>query len=92
MTPNHLDSVRETLLAVYDREQRTGIVYPGHHKETLPHVVRFVRTTEPGRGFVRYTWLDGPHLPGSFRPRSIISADWASPSNGWYANTIPPPA
>ena len=59
MTPNHLDSVRETLLALYDREQRTGIVYPDHHKETLPHVVRFVRTTEPGRGFIRYTWLDG---------------------------------
>ena len=47
------------LQALYDREQRIEIEYPDHRKETLPHLVRFVRTVEPGRGFIRYTWLDG---------------------------------
>jgi GNAT superfamily N-acetyltransferase len=61
MTSNHLDSVRETLLALYDREQRIRIEYPGHSKETLPHVVRFVRTVETGRGFISYTWMNGGH-------------------------------
>jgi hypothetical protein len=44
---------------MYDREQRIEIVYPDHRKETLPHVVRFVRTVETGRGFIPYTWLNG---------------------------------
>ena len=63
MTPNHLDSVRETLLALYDREQRIRIEYPGHSKETLPHVVRFVRTMETGRGFIPIPGWMGAHPP-----------------------------
>ena len=42
MTLNELQALREA----YDREQRIEIEYPGHRKETLPHVVRFVRTVE----------------------------------------------
>ncbi len=55
MTPDELQTLREA----YDREQRIEIEYPGHHKEILPHVVRFVRMVETGRGFIPYTWLNG---------------------------------
>lgn len=55
MVLNELQALREA----YDREQRIEIEYPDHRKETLPHMVRFVRTVEPGRGFIRYTWLEG---------------------------------
>ena len=55
MTPNELQALCEA----YDREQRIDIVYPGLRKETLPHVVRFVRTVETGRGFIPFTWLNG---------------------------------
>ena len=55
MTPNELQALREA----YDREQRIEIVYPGHRKETLPRVVRFVRTVETGWGYIPYTWLNG---------------------------------
>ena len=59
MTNNELQALPESLLTVYDREQRIAIEYPGHRKETLPHVVRFVRTVETGRGYIPYTWLNG---------------------------------
>jgi GNAT superfamily N-acetyltransferase len=55
------------LQVLYDREQRIKIEYPDHRKETLPHLVRFVRTVEPGRGFIRYTLLDGIDIPGLVR-------------------------
>ena len=55
----HSEGLRRAHLTAYDREQRIEIEYPDHRKEVLPQVVRFVRTVEPGRGFIRYTWLEG---------------------------------
>jgi hypothetical protein len=45
------------LLALFDKEQRIDIEYPGARKEVLPHVVRFVRPA-PGMNFILYSWLD----------------------------------
>lgn len=45
------------LLALFDRQQRIEVEYPGTRKDALPHVVRFVRPT-PGMSFILYSWLD----------------------------------
>ncbi len=45
------------LLALYDREQRIDIEYPGMRKETPPRVVRFSRPA-PGMSFVACSRLD----------------------------------
>jgi GNAT superfamily N-acetyltransferase len=44
-------------LALYDREQRREIEYPGMTREALPRVVRYVRPA-PGMSFVLYSDLD----------------------------------
>jgi hypothetical protein len=48
---------RSEILALYDRELRIDIEYPGVRKEVTPHVVRFLRPA-PGGNFVQYSWLD----------------------------------
>lgn len=45
------------VLALYDRDQRREIEFPGMRREVLPHVVRFVRPM-PGMSFVLYSDLD----------------------------------
>ena len=45
------------LLALYDKEQRIEIEYPGVQKEAFPHLVRFVRPA-PGMNYVSYSRLD----------------------------------
>lgn len=45
------------LLALYDREQRIEIEYPGTTKEITPEVVRF-RRPAPGANFVKYAFID----------------------------------
>jgi GNAT superfamily N-acetyltransferase len=45
------------LLALYDREQRREIEYPGTEKQVFPHLVRFIRPA-PGWSFVLYSDLD----------------------------------
>jgi hypothetical protein len=47
----------EEVLALYDREQRCEIEYPGMERQVLPGVVRFVRPM-PGMSFVLYSDLD----------------------------------
>ena len=63
MTPDELQALR----AAYDRELRIEIEYPDQRKETLPQVVRFVRTVEPGRGFINYAWLEGVDIAAALR-------------------------
>lgn len=48
---------RESLLALFDREQRIDVEIPGMRKDTLPGVVRFTRPA-PGMNAVRYSHLD----------------------------------
>ncbi len=47
----------ERVLALYDREQRREIEFPGMERQVLPGVVRFVRP-RPGMSFVLYSDLD----------------------------------
>lgn len=47
----------QDLLALFDKEQRIEIEYPGMEKHVLPHVVRFVRPA-PGMSFVLYSNVD----------------------------------
>ncbi|HYF63243.1 MAG TPA: GNAT family N-acetyltransferase [Herpetosiphonaceae bacterium] len=49
------------ILALYDREQRIEIEYPGTIKHTTPHVVRFTRPA-PGMNFIQYHRLDGADI------------------------------
>lgn len=48
---------RETLLALFDQEQRIDVQIPGTRKDILPGVVRFTRPA-PGMNFVLYSRLD----------------------------------
>ncbi len=47
----------EKVLALYDREQRIEIEYPGMKKQVLPHVVRFLRPA-PAMSFILYSQMD----------------------------------
>jgi len=47
----------EEILTLFDREQRMEIEFPDMEKQTLPHLVRFVRPA-PGMSFVLYSCLD----------------------------------
>lgn len=48
----------ETILALYDEEQRINIEYPGVRKERRPHVIRYVSETG-GPHFILYSRLAG---------------------------------
>lgn len=48
---------KQAVLALYDREQRRDIEFPGMTRENLPGLVRFVRPA-PGMSFVLYSDLD----------------------------------
>ena len=45
------------MLALYDREQRREIEYPGMSRQVLPRLVRYVRPA-PGMSFVLHSDLD----------------------------------
>lgn len=45
------------ILALFDRDERQEIAYPGMTREVFPHLVRFVRPA-PGMSFVLYSRLD----------------------------------
>lgn len=45
------------ILALYDRQQRIEIEYPGMRKEVLPKIVRFVRPA-PGMSLILYSHFD----------------------------------
>ena len=47
----------QEVLALYDRDQRREIDFPGMRREVLPQVIRFVRPM-PGMSFVLYSDLD----------------------------------
>lgn len=47
----------EKIRALFDREERREIEFPGTTKEAWPHLVRFVRPA-PGMSFILYTDLD----------------------------------
>lgn len=47
----------EKVLALFDTEQRIMIEHPEARKETLPHLVRFIRPA-PGSSFITYSRLD----------------------------------
>jgi hypothetical protein len=47
----------QEILALFDREQRIEIEYPGMRKDLLPGCIRFVRPA-PGMSFILYSWLD----------------------------------
>lgn len=47
----------QEVLALYDREQRREISFPGMRRDVLPGIVRFVRPL-PGMSFVLYSELD----------------------------------
>lgn len=49
---------RETLLAIFDREQRLEIEFPGTHREQVGSVIREITGgDEPHRGFIAYSHL-----------------------------------
>ncbi len=47
----------QEVLALYDRDQRREIDFPGMRRDALPHLIRFVRPM-PGMSFVLYSELD----------------------------------
>lgn len=49
------------LLALYDREMRINIEYPGVRKDRFPQLVRFIRPA-PGMNFIAYSRLDEAHM------------------------------
>ncbi len=49
------------LLALYDREMRINIEYPGVRRESFPQLVRFIRPA-PGMNFIAYSRLDEAHM------------------------------
>ena len=51
----------QEFLALYDQQQRIDLKYPDMRKETLPHVVRFIRPA-PGMSFIAYQRADETNL------------------------------
>jgi hypothetical protein len=68
----------QDILALYDRQQRIEIEFPGMQKEITPHVVRFVR---PGSGmnFVLYSWLDDVDVEAVIREQVAFFRQWDQP-------------
>lgn len=68
----------QDILALYDRQQRIEIEFPGMRKEVTPHVVRFVR---PGSGmnFVLYSWLNESNVDAVIREQVAFFRQWDQP-------------
>jgi hypothetical protein len=66
------------ILALYDRQQRMEIEFPGMHKEITPYVVRFVR---PGSGmnFVLYSHLDEENVEAVIQEQVAFFRQWDQP-------------
>jgi GNAT superfamily N-acetyltransferase len=66
------------ILALYDRQQRIEIEFPGMHKETTPHVVRFVR---PGSGmnFVLFSRLNEENVEAVIQNQVAFFRQWDQP-------------
>lgn len=69
---------REEILALFDKEQRVDIEFPGMRKEVLPHVVRFVREA-PGMSFVLHSRLDGANVEATIEEQVAYFSQRAGP-------------
>lgn len=78
------------VLALFDKEQRIEIEYPGVRKETLPQVVRFVRPA-PGMNFILYSWLDENTMDAVLQEQVAYFAPLGQPFE-WiaYEHDTPP--
>ncbi len=56
----------QEVLALFDKEQRIEIEYPGARKEVLPHVVRFVRPS-PGKNFILHSRLNETNVDAAIQ-------------------------
>lgn len=81
---------RKEMLALFDREQRIEIEFPDMEKETLPHVVRFVRPA-PGMSFVLYSRLDDDNVDAAIQEQIAYFSAKKQPFE-WkvYAHDTPP--
>jgi hypothetical protein len=48
---------KSELLALYEKDQRIEVEYPGLQREVTPDVVRHIATTEPGEGIITFSRL-----------------------------------
>ena len=49
---------KQTLIDLYDHDQRIEVDYPDTATERLPEVVRMLPPPDQGGGFLLYSWLD----------------------------------
>ena len=83
---------RETLLEIFDREQRIEVATFGMRREVTPAVIRFV--PEPGfggRGFISYSKLTAENADAAIR-EEIATFEGLGASCEWkaYAHDTPP--
>lgn len=81
---------RHELLALYDTQLRIDIEYPRVRKETLPHLVRFIRPV-PGMNYVSYSRLDEHDLDAVIQEQIAYFAPLNQPFS-WhvYDHDSPP--
>ncbi len=66
------------ILALYDRDMRIDIEYPGMSKETSADIVRFLRQG-PGMSFVRYSRLNADNADERIAEQVARFAGWHRP-------------
>jgi hypothetical protein len=80
----------DELLALYDKEQRIEIEYPGVQKEAFPDLVRFVRPA-PGMNYVSYSRLDEATMDATIQQQIAFFCQMDQPFS-WhiYDHDMPP--
>jgi GNAT superfamily N-acetyltransferase len=80
----------DELLALYDREMRIEIEYPGMIKEAFPDLVRFLRPG-PGMSFISYSRLTAENADQRIREQIERFSGWDGPFS-WdhYSHDQPP--
>jgi hypothetical protein len=57
-TPRHSEAGLRELLALYNRDQRYLIEWPGVERQALPGLIRHVPRVDKGEGTILYHWLE----------------------------------
>jgi hypothetical protein len=78
------------LLALFDKEQRIEIEFPGVQKAAFPHLVRFVRPA-PGMNYVLYSRLDEVDIDAAIQEQIAFFSQMDQPFS-WhvYDHDTPP--
>ena len=58
---------KSQILALYEKDQRKDVEYPGSRRELTPGIVRHIDTTGHGEGAIIYSQLDGTNVDDAIR-------------------------